>query len=442
MQLTGTARALPEVTVLPSDAYAFGATRLVHGYYDGATSFHISVEDTATHKMVIEERFNAPVLEAISKAALELDPQAHPFSTSKQASVEAWAAGNSEQAVALDPGFSTGWLSWAEQLAQSNKQQALEVVSRALALKPPLKSEVDRAQLELVAATIKDDVQGRGAALDKIVHLIPQDSRLWNNLAESSMLARNFPKAVEAYRETLRLSPSDGLIRNMLGYSQAYAGDLDSARASLVEYGKVPGQAANSLDSMGEVSFLNGKFKEAEDAFLSVSKTSPGFLGGAALAKAAYARWFGGNQEGADQLMRDFLIARVKEKDPNTDWREAVWLYSTGRAAQAQASLEKALVSGNLTPEARTLVEKQIQVWKNPALPRDPDQLKAIYDHTPPAQDSLVRVLYAAALLERGQKDEARRLLKHWPLPETGGDPLLQGFLYPRFLETRRALAM
>ena len=441
-QLTGTLHTFPISVALPSDAYAFGATRLVQGYYDGPASFHVSVEDTATRKMVVQEDLKAPALEAIGKVALLLDPQAHPFTTQNQQSLEAWAGGNPKQAVALDPGFTAGWIALVEQVAARNKQEAAEIADRALALQPPLKDGAERAQLEVMAATLKDDVQSRGAALDKLAHLVPLDAGLWRTLAEVSMTGRNFSKAAEAYRETVKLNPADAAMKNMLGYAEAYSGDLLRARGTLTQYGMMAGQASNSMDSAGEISFLSGKFADAEQAFLEGYKKDPNFIGGADLGKAAYARWFGGNHDGADQLMRDFLIARVKQKDPNTAWREAVWLYSTSRIPQARATLEKALTSGDLAPEAQILVRKQIAVWESPALPHDVTQLKTLYQHTDPAQDGLIRTFYAAALLRTGKKDEARQLVLLWPLPEAGGDPLYQAFLYPKFLGVRSAVGL
>jgi hypothetical protein len=51
-----------------------------------------------------------------------------------------------------------------------------------------------------------------------------------------------------------------------------------------------------------------------------------------------------------------------------------------------------------------------------------------------------VRTLYARALLEAGKKDEARKLVTRWPLPESGGDPLYHAFLFPKFMEARKAV--
>jgi tetratricopeptide (TPR) repeat protein len=425
-----------------SDGYLSGASRLVHGYFDGPASFHIAIEDLATHKMVATEDLHGGLLASMDRTSHLINPEARPFSTSQEAEVVAWGEGNYEEAVSKDPGFSAAWLEWVRQLmTQKENQKALEVAGRALAAQPPLRSPVDRAQIELLAATLKNDQAGRIKALDGLAHLDPLDVQLWRTLAEAQMNARNYSQAVSAYQQELQLEPQSAEARNLLGYAQGFAGDVEGARQTFTLYGKLPNQAANSLDSLGEIYFLNGKFAEAEQTFLAAYNNNVQFLGGADLVKAAYAKWLGGNLDGADQTMKEFLIARVKQHDPLTTWREAVWLYATGRQAQAQSSLQRSLGDDDLPKETRDLTEKQLALWKAPgALPKDPGALKTLYERTPPSQDGLIRAFYAKVLLGSGRKEEARKLVGLWPLPEAGGDPLYQAFLYPTFLEVRKAV--
>ena len=425
-----------------SDGYLSGATRLVHGYFDGPSSFHIAIEDLSTHKMVATEDLHAGLLEAMDRTSHLINPEARPFSTAQEENAAAWGAGNYEEAVRKDPGFSAAWLAWIGQLiTQRENGRALEVAERALAAQPPLRSRIDRAQIDILAATLRNDQPARLKSLDDFAHLVPLDVQLWRTLAEAQMSARHFPEAAAAYQQAIQLDPRSADARNLLGYAQGLAGDVEAARQTFAEYGKLANQAANSFDSLGEVYFLNGKFAQAEQSFLTAYKIDVQFAGASDLAKAAYAKWLGGNLDAADQVMKEFLIARVKQHDALTTWREAVWLYSTGREAQAQASLQVFLGDDDLSKEARDLTGKQLALWKAPgSLPHDSQQLKNLYEHTPPAQDGLVRTFYARALLDAGRKEEARKLVTLWPLPESAGDPLYQGFLYSTFLEVRKAL--
>jgi hypothetical protein len=86
------------------------------------------------------------------------------------------------------------------------------------------------------------------------------------------------------------------------------------------------------------------------------------------------------------------------------------------------------------------LAQRQLQVWQNlEAVPSDLANLEKVYRRSNPSSDGLVRTLYAEALVRTGRKDEARSLVKLWPLPEQS-DSVLQSLMYPTFLELRKTL--
>jgi hypothetical protein len=86
-------------------------------------------------------------------------------------------------------------------------------------------------------------------------------------------------------------------------------------------------------------------------------------------------------------------------------------------------------------------MERQRAVWRGEVhITDDLNQLRTSYLNTNPAADGLPRTLYAAALFKAGKADEARALLKLWPLPESASDNLLQSLTYPRFLDLRKRL--
>jgi tetratricopeptide (TPR) repeat protein len=298
-----------------------------------------------------------------------------------------------------------------------------------------LRSEVERARLELASATLRKDPVARTNALTALARLITTDVDTIRQLAESEVNARHFATGAELYRSILRLSPDDAQAMNGLGYATALAGDMEAAKKAFEDYGRQPRQEANALDSVGEAYFMNGRFREAEKSFLDAHGRDAAMLQGADLFKAAYARWLGGDLKGADAMMRRYLDFRASLHDPLLDWRQAAWLYTTGRRDEAVAKLQ--------TAPASPLMTRQLAIWKGTeSPPKDRDALKNSYEHTPPALDGQVRTFYASALLDAGQKDEAKKLLTLWPLPETGGDPLLQSLVFPRYLELRRAVGL
>ena len=67
---------------------------------------------------------------------------------------------------------------------------------------------------------------------------------------------------------------------------------------TLEAYGKLPDQKTNSLDSLGEAYFMNGRFAEAEKYFLQAYDSNHGFLGGAGSAEGGLCSLAGRGFEG------------------------------------------------------------------------------------------------------------------------------------------------
>jgi Flp pilus assembly protein TadD len=440
--LGGAAHVVPVQVGAVRDAYASGATQLVHGYVEKRRQgdhFEFVIEDAQTHKTLQTWASDGDPLPSLDRLAKQIDPGAHAFSSTNPQAVAAWASGDYEKAVSLDPTFGAAWSSWVRARAaaagdQQDKPKAIEIAARALA-QPSLQSPVDRAQLEFLSATLHQDEPGQERALTALAQLTPHDLTLLRQLATREMNARRFTASARYYQAILQDAPDDIDDWNLLGYAQAFAGDLDSARKSFRTYGGDPAHAANALDSEGEASFLNGKFTEAEKLFLAAHAKSSALLNGADLLKAAYSRWLQGDLPGADKVFLQYIAFRTAQKDPLILWRQAVWEYSTGRTGAAIARL------ANVTGPAANLATAQLALWKDPSkLPHDLAALKQAYERTQPAADGIPRVFYAAALAEAGQKDEAKKLIALWPLPGLENDPLIQSFVFPKYLGLKREL--
>ena len=440
-QLLGIAAATVPIQVgAIRDAYATSSTKLVHGYFEKrrqSLHFEFVVEDAQTHKTIQTVAGDGDALPVFDRLAKEIDAAAHPFSTANAEAVAAWGRGDFETAVKLDPDFGAAWLAWVEARSSAgDARQASEIVQRALA-QPALKSPVDRARLELASATLRHDDSARQRAVAALAKFMPNDGALLRQLAAQEMNARQFAQAAQFYQDVLRIEPEDIESWNLLGYAQAFAGDLEGARKSFERYGSDPVHAANALDSAGEAFFSRGKFAEAEKYFLQAHAKSSALLSGDDLLKAAYSRWLQGDLPGADQQFAQYVAFRNQQKDPVLVWRQAVWEFATGRTAEAMARLASVTGPG----PALELARAQLVLWKDLSkLPSDPAQLKQVYERTSPALDGITRVLYASALVQAGQKAEAKKLLELWPLPGLDGDPLLQSLLFPKYLELRRQL--
>ena len=436
-ELSGASHVLAVRVSTAGKAALEGATQLLHCTFTqrgGALEISYALEDARRHRMVATGSAPGTVLFAVSTLARTLDVGAQPFSTPSADAAAAWGHGDFERAVMLDPDFGAAWESWVAQVQQSGKADEAEAIAERALARSSLRTPLNKAQIQLSSALLRKDETARIAALTELARLTPHDSGTVMALAEIEQRHRRFPAAEQLYRQALAIDPENGAALNGLGYAQGEDGDLDGAKKTLEQYGQKPEQAINALDSLGEVHFMNGRFADAEKYFTQATSRQANFLNGAPFMKAAYAHWLGGDLAGADAMMQKYLSSQNAQQ---LVWRQAVWLYATGRREQALAMLDK-------TPaEQAAAMARQRSVWRGEVHPPDDlEQLKKIFEGTNPAVDGLPRTLYAEALAKAGKTDEARALLKIWPLPETASDPLLQSLLYPRFLELRKSLGI
>jgi eukaryotic-like serine/threonine-protein kinase len=151
----------------------------------------------------------------------------------------------------------------------------------------------------------------------RVVELTPDNVRGYNNLGGAYQQADQFDKARGAYRNSIRVKPSDGAYSNL-----------------------------------GSLEFLMGRYREAADAFENAIKLTPG--------KALYWRNLGDADRWATDLKskapeayrRAIALAgqdlTVNPKDASTHVTLAVCLGKTGDFAKAREHMAKAL---ELSPE-------------------------------------------------------------------------------------------
>ena len=189
-----------------SDAYLDKASHIVHGYFTTDRRFEIEIEDASRHKLTDPRQYSGPVLSAMTAAAKAIDPSAHNFSSTHEDAVDAWGHRDFEKAVAIDPDFGAAWLAWVEtQIQHGDAAQASAIADRALA-RPSLRSDVDRARIELLAANLHQDGDRRVKALAQLAKLT-NDPAAMLALAETELNARHFQAAVSAFQNALAADP-------------------------------------------------------------------------------------------------------------------------------------------------------------------------------------------------------------------------------------------
>ena len=491
-------------------AYGVRATQFVHGYFfvaGGRFELHAAIEDAQSHKSVrvlsASGLVTAGVVPLVDRFAHQLSPDARPFSTTSAAAFRAFGealqsdsgtARNQafQAAVQADPNFSDAYVFWAETLLEAGDRDGVARVTAAARADHP--SDIQRAQLDYLAANAKGDTEAQIQGLRSWSALTPMNADLFRRLADFELALRKFSQASADYQMAAKLDPQDPAILNTLGYTQAYAGELEKARGTLSEYQKLsPPEDVNALDSLGEVSFYLGDFRAAENYFQSAYQKNPGFFGGEELLKSALARLMTGDLSGANTIFRRYTDFRGKFQAPLIEYQSAQWIFLTGRRKDAMSRLQKSIPA--LDPDASATALCQLSIWKlqtgdtsgavdaaqqaaaraiSPAtraltglcrfIASHPEPsssskladayallfqrkyaqavplLEAVYHATNPSNDGEIRTLLAWAYIETGNLKDAAPLLRLYPIPLAPRDTIFASLIFPRFFYLKGAV--
>lgn len=498
-------------------ATAAGANRLVYGTFtvqSGRIHVRMTVEDPQTRR---ERSFEATaadpdVATAATALARQLWPQAPAYSAHNPAALRAYAqaveAGAPDaalqaarQAIADDPDFGAPYLLIAQVYAEQHDRAALtdtlqQANSRGTAL-----PQTDRARLETIAAGLTGDIAGRQRALDLLARLTPYDPGVWRSAAEIANLRHQYPQAVQAYERALTVEPEDAASWNELAYAAASAGNLPTAVAALRRYEALRPGDPNPVDSLGDVNFMLGRFKDAEQFYLQAAKMAPAFLNGIDQFKAALARLMTGDVTGADALYQPYKAADIHRAEwlwlsgrrkegysmlsgqaaglPSRDAQSvayaelAIWalMLDNGQAAaMAQKAVETAtpasagvaalarfLVSPPLAPAAWEARAQQFFPQTDSSGSRDlalgyafllakqfapaVAPLRRAYDRAPSAPESSIGTDLGWALAETGSVQDAAAMLRTVPTPPRAGPGPMMAFWFPQVFRARALVA-
>jgi Flp pilus assembly protein TadD len=379
------------------------------------------------------EARGATAMEAATAIARQITSQPKPFGTLNNEAIRAYFSGRADDALALDPNFGAPHIAKIETLLRSGRKD--ELASAIAAARAAKLSDIDRARLE---ALVADTPKGRSDALLALARASRYDVQLWRAAAEAALTSKDHKVAIEAFRKALELDPINIVFWNTLAYAQTFAGDLEAAKRSIEEYRRLQPTEANPLDSLGELYFYEGRFADAEKAFLQAYALNNAALGGGELYRAALCRYLIGDRRKADDLVRQYLEFRQKHGDALVPVKEAVWLYTTGRRDEARQK-----IAPIATPAAKTQLaiwdiaegkrpiaalgeRAEFQGWRLLLGRRYPEAVeywKRIYDSNSLVNGNEARVLLAWALTGANRAEEAASYLQKWPLPPIGPEP-------------------
>ena len=414
------------------DGYGGRATQVLHSYLTvegNAYRLTGAIEDLGSRKAVRQIVLTVPrnkqFFQALTDAlAKQIDPRTvstrsydlealRHFGSSLLADGASKAAEALQSAIAADPNFGAAYLALAQHhLARNDLAQAEAVLNQGLQHDV---GDADRARLELMAASIRQDAAAQFRALSTLATLLPADADTATAAGEAAARLRDYKAALKWQEEATSREPTFPLFWNALGYARAMTGDLEGATEALRHYESLAPKDANALDSLGDIHFVHGRFQEAEQFYLQALEKNPNFQNGAAYAKAAHAAWRRGDLTAADEHFRKFASL---QPGPFQELRTAQWEHMTGRHKQAIGRLE--ILLPRTTGEPASIFRAQLAAWKLEAGQREEairlaeDAMKSA---TVPRTLGLAAVVrFAATAL--GSPDTIKVLAtRHFPAP-------------------------
>jgi Flp pilus assembly protein TadD len=460
---------------------ASAATSALTGYITmagGRVRLHAARSDLTSRRVTgtfdAEEAFPGDLLRMGGALARWIEPSLRPFDTESVEALRAFAEGREaedetmaakayERSIALDPNFGAPYVTWAQSMVvRGNRDGAEELLAKARSRGDRI-SPARRAELDLLAAALSGDRAGRRRALVALSHATPADADVFGQLAGEESAARRFDAAVEAYRRAATLDPLNVSTWNQLGYAEAARRNLEGARSALTEYAHLEPRNANPADSLGDVHYHLGVFGQAERHYLEAYEKDPAFLGGADLYKAARARLMTGDLGGAEGLFRRYLGSTPAARDGLADYRQAQWLYLTGRREMAVARMKRFAVSTQ-APQGQSQAALQLSVWGSLAGAREGGDrwektagergraldlllsgrfvdaiplLEGLVARSTPLSSDRLGVLLAWALVETDRFKEAAPLLETYGVPPPGLEEPFAGLAFPRVFQLR-----
>jgi tetratricopeptide (TPR) repeat protein len=352
----------PGISTEAQLAQSLGANRIGYGEYaivGGRLRVRLTVEDAGAGTIAagpIEVAVAAAdTIGAATALARQLSPNVQPYATSNAEALAAYVRGvetpdpagirrYAEEAVARDPNYGQAYLLLTDAaLKQQDRAGAIAALQSALTRGNSIQ-EPFRIRLEILSATLRGDANGVERGVAAMAQSAPLDPMAWRSAAETATNGKHYPQAVAALQRALSIEPEDAATWNQLGYVAGYAGNTDLALNALGRYQALRPSDPNPLDSMGDVSLMAGRLKEAEAFYLDAYKKNPGFLGGVDLLKAATSRLMTGDVAGANKIFGD--------RSGSADW---LWL--SGKRKEAFERL-----SGDASPAA-AILRADLPVW-------------------------------------------------------------------------------
>ncbi|NOR21852.1 MAG: tetratricopeptide repeat protein, partial [Candidatus Aminicenantes bacterium] len=183
-----------------------------------------------------------------------------------------------ERAVELDPTFAVAYLHLAWAYGELGNTKARNEAYEKAKTFSAKSTDKERLLIEATyARAIERDPEKRFRLLKQIANKYPKEKRIHYDLGFYYEGKKQFDKAIEEYKEALRLDPDYGYAINQIAYTYVEMGDFEKAIEYFKRYASVSPGDANPIDSMAELYFRMGRIEEAIAKYKEALEIKPDF---------------------------------------------------------------------------------------------------------------------------------------------------------------------
>lgn len=182
-----------------------------------------------------------------------------------------------EKAIALDENFVAAYLNLCTVCLSRREHQKADQLFRKLMSLRDQATQQERYQIDLLAARFKNDAKMYVTTIQAWLQQNPDDIDANYMLADLYDGWNNPKQAIQYLQNVVKINNQYKLAYNKLGYQYAELGDFDKAIASLRKYQALAPDEPNPRDSMAEIYFLFGDYKNAEKHYKKALEINENF---------------------------------------------------------------------------------------------------------------------------------------------------------------------
>ncbi|MFH2036204.1 MAG: tetratricopeptide repeat protein [Candidatus Zixiibacteriota bacterium] len=234
---------------------------------------------------------------------------------------------NLEDAIKIDSQFAMAYMLLA--FLQYTTPEYFNYLDKANSLKD-IVSEGEKIYISAIQARVIGKIGEQEQLLKELVELYPKDERAHMELANFYFAQQEFEKAIEEYKECLKINYRFSLPYNMMGYSYRNINDYENSEKAFEQYIELIPDDPNPYDSYGELKMRMGKYGESIESYYKALKLSPKFTA-SHLGIAANLNFLGKHKEARDQLQELYDLADTDDERKTALFGMAVSFVDEGK---------------------------------------------------------------------------------------------------------------